>query len=529
MAAPVPTRDLDLEAVLGEAERELAHALAELGALRTASQAHGEELAALRRAAAARQAEIETARRRLADIERRATEETEQAEAGGRTPGNAGRPGWRRRGPAWPRRPRRNARPPPVARRPANAPTGPMPSARPPMSGPSRRAPPRRLFRPDSMDSRRAWRRKSRVASRGPRDGPAAVVSMRTCRSIRRCGRPRRRRSPRPPAPTSSPATPSRRSPRNAARSWSRNGPPGRSPPTTPANVGSARRWPPPAAGSWTSAVQRDVTGAARRLLGRAAWLPDLASCLAIQAALARRMDRGDPGRRARSSASSGSPSGRAESILDRRAEATRLAGELETHEAEAGEGTGHRRAAGGRGQGGRRCRRDRARGRESRSRRAAGRRGGRAPRRPAARDGRSASTPGTTPRPSDSRADLERARIAAGRAAEARRPMRTRTPERRSTGRRWRPGRLARPSSGHAAIGWPRNSRASDSARRDAENRRARAEASTVIAEERIARADREVLALGERERAAAAERDALRAEIATTAAAREPAPDRR
>ena len=81
MAAPVPTRDLDLEAVLGEAERELAHALAELGALRTASQAHGEELAALRRAAAARQAEIDTARRRLADIERRATEETEQAEA----------------------------------------------------------------------------------------------------------------------------------------------------------------------------------------------------------------------------------------------------------------------------------------------------------------------------------------------------------------------------------------------------------------------------------------------------------------
>ncbi len=54
MAAPVPTRDLDLEAVLGEAERELADALAELGTLRTASQAHGEELAALRRAAAAR-------------------------------------------------------------------------------------------------------------------------------------------------------------------------------------------------------------------------------------------------------------------------------------------------------------------------------------------------------------------------------------------------------------------------------------------------------------------------------------------
>ena len=59
------------------------------------------------------------------------------------------------------------------------------------------------------------------------------------------------------------------------------------------------------------------------------------------------------------------------------------------------------------------------------------------------------------------------------------------------------------------------------DAARRDAENRRARAEASTVIAEERMARADRDVAALGERERALAEERDALRAEIAATSAA--------
>ena len=71
LAAPVPARDLDLEAALGEADRELAHALAELGTLRSASRAHGEELAALRRASAARQAEAETARRRLAEIERR--------------------------------------------------------------------------------------------------------------------------------------------------------------------------------------------------------------------------------------------------------------------------------------------------------------------------------------------------------------------------------------------------------------------------------------------------------------------------
>ena len=81
LAAPVPPRDLDLEGMLAEADRELAHALAELGTLRTARQAQGEELAALRRAAAARQAEDETARRRLVEIERRADEAAAQARA----------------------------------------------------------------------------------------------------------------------------------------------------------------------------------------------------------------------------------------------------------------------------------------------------------------------------------------------------------------------------------------------------------------------------------------------------------------
>ena len=81
MAAPVPSRDLDLEAAVTEAERELADALAELAGLRAAHRAHGEELAAVRRAAAARQAELETARRRLDDVARRAGEESERATA----------------------------------------------------------------------------------------------------------------------------------------------------------------------------------------------------------------------------------------------------------------------------------------------------------------------------------------------------------------------------------------------------------------------------------------------------------------
>ncbi len=79
LAESVPERDLELEATLGEADRALAEALAELGSLRAASRARGDELAALRRAEAARAAEAETARRRHADAERRAADERGKA------------------------------------------------------------------------------------------------------------------------------------------------------------------------------------------------------------------------------------------------------------------------------------------------------------------------------------------------------------------------------------------------------------------------------------------------------------------
>ena len=79
LVAPIPSRDIELEAVLGEAERELANALLELADLRGARQAQSQELAALRRAAAARQAEVETAQRRLAEAEGRVAEESVQA------------------------------------------------------------------------------------------------------------------------------------------------------------------------------------------------------------------------------------------------------------------------------------------------------------------------------------------------------------------------------------------------------------------------------------------------------------------
>jgi chromosome segregation protein len=75
LARPVPARDVDLDGELSAAERSLAEALAELASLRAANRARGEELAAVRRAEAVRQGELETARRRLADSERRAADE----------------------------------------------------------------------------------------------------------------------------------------------------------------------------------------------------------------------------------------------------------------------------------------------------------------------------------------------------------------------------------------------------------------------------------------------------------------------
>ncbi|MBA2381338.1 MAG: AAA family ATPase, partial [Chloroflexi bacterium] len=67
LAVPLPARDHELDASLAEAERLLAEANGELGSLRAASRARGEEAATIRRAESSRQAEAETARRRLAE------------------------------------------------------------------------------------------------------------------------------------------------------------------------------------------------------------------------------------------------------------------------------------------------------------------------------------------------------------------------------------------------------------------------------------------------------------------------------
>ena len=69
-----PTRDEALEASLADADRLLAEALAELGSLRAATRARDAEQAAVRRAAAIREAEAEATRRRHEDALRRADE-----------------------------------------------------------------------------------------------------------------------------------------------------------------------------------------------------------------------------------------------------------------------------------------------------------------------------------------------------------------------------------------------------------------------------------------------------------------------
>jgi chromosome segregation protein len=81
VAEPVPARDVDAEAELSAAERDLADALAELAGLGAGRDSDDAAAGALKRAAAAQEAELETARRRAADATRRAAEERADLEA----------------------------------------------------------------------------------------------------------------------------------------------------------------------------------------------------------------------------------------------------------------------------------------------------------------------------------------------------------------------------------------------------------------------------------------------------------------
>ena len=81
LAEPLPARDVDAESAVIDAERALAESLQELGALRAAKTAGSAEASALRRAEAARASELDTAQRRAAEAERRLVEERDRADS----------------------------------------------------------------------------------------------------------------------------------------------------------------------------------------------------------------------------------------------------------------------------------------------------------------------------------------------------------------------------------------------------------------------------------------------------------------
>ena len=81
LALPTPERDLEAEAELAGLDRARAEAVAELSALQTARRAEGEAAAATRRAEEARRGEREAGERRAMEAERRAAEALAEAVA----------------------------------------------------------------------------------------------------------------------------------------------------------------------------------------------------------------------------------------------------------------------------------------------------------------------------------------------------------------------------------------------------------------------------------------------------------------
>jgi chromosome segregation protein len=266
--------------------------------------------------------------------------------------------------------------------------------------------------------------------------------------------------------------------------------------------------------GRLADAIRRDGSGAARRLLARAVWLPDLGACLALQP----KLPAGWVAVPRDGSAvvdDAGVALGTPDSTLDRRAEHARLAGELERADAERStlEAAAHAATTAAAAA---RTALDDARTTESHL--AGERRAAEQSERAASREAESIIREAVWHAAQQARLDGEVAHLraalaAATPAAEASnasvapdeaRPDALATWEARSTELRDRRDRLA------ARLG------TFDATRRDAEHGRARAEAAAAIAEERIASIDREMSALLGRESSAIAERDIVGPEIA-------------
>jgi chromosome segregation protein len=521
LATPVPAREVELEAAVLEAERALAGALEELAALRGAAHAHGQELAAIRRAAAARDAEAETTRRQLAEAERRLAEEVAQAGAA-------------------------------TARR--TDLEGTLAASRATLSAAiaDERAVAQRLEAArqrvaeaeaarSGADDRVAGASAALASMRAQMNALASRLAEEEARGIAKVARRhggRRLDEDLVIDPGFRPAVEAALS--EATRAYvvglesvaSMAGERGllvvaERAATSPVEDARERRFRDRLAdaggGMLEAAVRRDPSGAARRLLARSAWLPDLEACLAIQPALPAgwlAVSRDGGAIVSELSVSLGT----AESVLERRADATRLTAANESAEAEL---AGLRAAAS-----------VAAREAESaasvvESSRAEERAAGAARRATEEAERLAARQLETVTRETawhDAQVgrlagEVERARAAAAAltvdpAVAVAGPEATEAPvatgdgtaiatwEARAADLRARRDRLAEELA------------ARDAGRRDVEHRRARADAAIAMAEGRLARADAEMAVAIERERSLAQERDATIDEIAASEA---------
>jgi chromosome segregation protein len=518
MAAPVPARDVDLEAAVSEADRELAEALAELATLRSASQGRGEDLAAVRRAGAARAAEAETARRRLAEAERRTAEERLAADASASTRTEVvGRSEAAGRALEFALAAEREAI---ATREDARAALETAEADR------------------VAASERVTVASAAAAALRGRVDSLAAHLDEDERRPIARAARRsggRRLDEDLAVDPELRPAVEAALADRaraylvaadrvtDLATERGRLLVEERLIGAEPASDAATRRCLDAVAeaggGRLADAVRRDASGAARRILARAVWLPDLQACLALQSKL-------PPGWVAVPRDGSavvddtGVALGSSDSILDRRAEHARLSGDLERaaaerskleavaaaaesaavaaratlHEARSEEArlTGERRRA-------EEVERATSTEAEAITREAAWRAAQHARMETEAarlREAIAATTPPTDGEPPT-------AESSDGESSDALSAWQARSAELRE-----RRDRLAARLASY------------DATRRDAEHHRARAEAAAAIAEERIARSDRETAGLVERESALLAERDGLRTDVAAATA---------
>ena len=521
LSQPIPARDVDLDGELGEAERALSDALAELATLRAEHRARGEDLAAVRRAEAVRHAELETARRRLADVERRAAEAAVQVDAAGeqRATVEAVLTAAQHALAEATEAERRAV----VAREAARA-------AADGADGTSRAAAERSVAaasalaelrgRLDALLARQADEEARGIAKAARRVGgrrldedlvvdpglraaveaalgeaargylvdPAAIPGLASERGIVVSDRPDEAGA------------------RRQAGAF--------------ADATIRERVIERGGGVLAEAVRRDSNGAARRLLGRAVWLPDLDTCLGIQPDL-------PPGWVAvpRDGAAVVTDRtvrlGPAEGLLERRAEVERLTADVARLEAEAG---AFQAAAATAANVATAAREDAERRRDEEAEAAAGRRRAEDAERIAVRDHETRLRESGWHQAQAERLDAEAARARAalealdgtaeGRTAdvadgdEGTDGGAVNAWEARIAELRARRDRLAAQVATH------------ETERREADGRHARAQASLAMDEERIARADRETTALTERERALEGERDRVRTELAAATA---------